>query len=72
MDSVTCKKCGVKYDDPSEGFYWETRKCGWRKPCKTCISDYNKSPKRYKKKLKYNREFRKRKREEIKNGTGIL
>ena len=58
MKGETCKKCGTYYDDPSEGFYWETRKHGWRKPCKKCIATYNKRPDQKKKRNEANIRYR--------------
>lgn len=57
MESELCKKCGTLYDDPSEGFYWEKRKHGWRKPCKKCIAKYNKTPEQKKKRNAANRRY---------------
>jgi len=38
-----CRKCETWYEKPfEEHFYWETRQGWWRKPCKKCISKYNK------------------------------
>lgn len=59
MKGETCKKCGTYYEDPSEGFYWEERKYGWRKPCKKCIAAYNKRPDQKKKRYKANERYRK-------------
>lgn len=51
MESETCNKCGTEYPDPEEGFYWEDRKGGWRRPCKQCIKDYNNQPEQKAKRL---------------------
>jgi hypothetical protein len=57
MQGETCKKCGTFYEDPAEGFYWEERKHGWRKPCKKCIAEYNKTPKQRKKRYQANLRY---------------
>ena len=59
MEGEICKKCGVFYQDPSEGFYWEKRKDGWRKPCKVCIKNYNDLPKQKRNRLKAHKRYRK-------------
>ena len=59
MQGETCKKCGTFYEDPAEGFYWEERKHGWRKPCKKCIAEYNKTPKMKKVRDAINKKYKK-------------
>lgn len=40
-----CRKCDTLYlGKMSDFFYFETRSGNWRKPCKKCLSDYNKTP----------------------------
>lgn len=58
MEPELCKKCGELYDDPAEGFYWEKRKHGWRKPCKKCISKYNKTPEQKEKRYAANERYK--------------
>jgi hypothetical protein len=52
-----CAKCGRVYTDPEEGFYWEDRNGRWRKPCKICISEYNKTPDQHRKRLANNKKY---------------
>lgn len=59
MEPETCKKCGTTYENPAEGFYWEKRKHGWRKPCKKCIAKYNQQEKQKKKRYAANQKYRK-------------
>lgn len=59
MEGETCNKCGKYWEDPSEGFYWEERKGGWRTPCKQCIKEYNNSPRQRKKRLKARKKYNK-------------
>jgi len=59
MQPETCRKCGTKYKDPAEGFYWEKRKHGWRKPCKKCIAKYNRTPEQRKKRNEINQRYQK-------------
>lgn len=56
---ITCAKCGQTYDKPSEAFYWEPRKNNYRKPCKKCLSEYNKTPGQKKRRYEYLVEYRK-------------
>lgn len=57
MQGELCKKCGTFYEDPEKGFYWEARKGHWRKPCKQCISEYNKKPSQRKKRIERQKKY---------------
>jgi hypothetical protein len=43
-ESLKCYKCGKIYEDSFAGFYWESRRGTFRRPCKRCISEYNARP----------------------------
>jgi hypothetical protein len=58
---LTCNKCGRVYDNPDEGFYWETRHGFYRRPCKKCIRDYNAGKGQRSRRIKYQREYYRRK-----------
>jgi len=56
---TVCRKCGRDYSSMSEGFYWDSSRVLWRRPCKKCISDYNKRPDQYAMKLARNLRYKK-------------
>ena len=58
-NSLTCKKCGTHYENAEDGFYWNKSIGWWRRPCKKCISAYNKQPKQYARRLKAIDKYRK-------------
>lgn len=56
-NSLLCKKCNTLWPDAEEAFYYDDRISGYRKPCKKCISEYNKRPDQHEKRMATNQKY---------------
>lgn len=58
-DVPICRKCGEEYTSMEEGFYWNSGRVCWKRPCKQCLARYNRREDQHKMRLKANRRYKK-------------
>lgn len=56
-NSLLCHKCGVLWEDADKAFYFDKRIGYYRRPCKKCISRYNKRPDQHEKRMAINARY---------------